>query len=268
MKIYRILDNETGDIFSGIISDKFYPFEKDVYELFCENRLSMKFISEKGIPLERIKILPPSMPTKIVAIGLNYKAHAKEMNKELPDEPLIFLKPSSAVTGHGDYIILPECSERVDYEGELALVIGDRCINCTPEQAQGKIWGYTIANDVTARDLQRKDGQWTRAKGFDTFCPLGPWVVREISPAARLQTFLNEETKPVQSALINQMVFSPEVLVAYISQVMTLMPGDVVLTGTPEGVGPMQVGDRVRVEIEGIGYLNNTVVAREINQEA
>ena len=141
-------------------------------------------------------------------------------------------------------------------------MIGDRCVDCTPEQAQAKIWGYTIANDVTARDLQRQDVQFTRAKGFDTFCPLGPWIVREVSPGARLQTFINEATEPVQSALIDQMVFPPDVLVSYISQVMTLLPGDVVLTGTPEGVGSVQLGDRIRIEIEGIGYLNNTVTAR------
>lgn len=208
------------------------------------------------------RLLAPCAPSKIVAVGKNYADHAAEMGTPVPEEPLLFMKPPSAVIAAESEIHYPPTSQRVDYEGELALIIGDRCIDCTPEQARGKIWGYTIANDVTARDLQKKDGQWTRAKGFDTFCPLGPWIVREISPAARLQTFLNEETQPAQSALINQMVFSPEVLVAYISKVMTLMPGDVVLTGTPEGVGPMQVGDRVRVEIEGIGYLNNTIATR------
>jgi 2-keto-4-pentenoate hydratase/2-oxohepta-3-ene-1,7-dioic acid hydratase in catechol pathway len=137
-------------------------------------------------------------------------------------------------------------------------------MDCSPEDATGKIWGYTIANDVTARDLQRRDGQWTRAKGFDTFCPLGPWVVREVSPGARLQTFLNDGSSPVQSAAIDEMVFPPEVLVSYISQVMTLLPGDVVLTGTPPGIGPLQIGDRVRVEIEGIGSLENTVAQRQL----
>ncbi len=225
----------------------------------------------KGQPTElelapdSYRLLAPCAPSKIVAVGKNYADHAAEMGTPVPEEPLLFMKPPSAVIAAESEIHYPPASQRVDYEGELALIIGDRCIDCTPEQARGKIWGYTIANDVTARDLQKKDGQWTRAKGFDTFCPLGPWIVREISPAARIQTFLNEETQPAQSALINQMVFSPEVLVAYISKVMTLMPGDVVLTGTPEGVGPMQVGDRVRVEIEGIGYLNNTIIAREVD---
>ncbi|UBF24538.1 fumarylacetoacetate hydrolase family protein [Kovacikia minuta CCNUW1] len=209
------------------------------------------------------QILAPCAPSKIVAVGKNYANHAAEMGTPVPQEPLLFLKPPSTVIPADSEIQYPPQAQRVDYEGELALVIGDRCFNCSPEQAQGKIWGYTIANDVTARDLQKRDGQWTRAKGFDTFCPLGPWIVREIGPGAMLQTFLNDENTPVQSAPIDQMVFPPDILVSYISQVMTLFPGDVVLTGTPEGVGPMTIGDRVRVEIEGIGYLDNSVVARE-----
>lgn len=210
------------------------------------------------------QILAPCAPSKIVAVGKNYADHAAEMGTSVPKEPLIFLKPPSSMIATNTNIMYPPQSRRVDYEGELALVIGDRCVDCTPDRAQTKIWGYTIANDVTARDLQQRDGQWTRAKGFDTFCPLGPWIVRELNPAAQLQTFLNDHTQPVQSASIDQMVFAPPVLVSYISQVMTLMPGDVVLTGTPVGVGPMQVSDRVRVEIEGIGRLENIVVPRQV----
>lgn len=208
------------------------------------------------------ELLAPCAPTKIVAVGKNYADHAAEMGTPVPEEPMLFLKPPTAITASGREIQYPPQSQRVDYEGELALVIGAPCTDCTPAEAQSKIWGYTIANDVTARDLQKKDGQWTRGKGFNTFCPLGPWIVRELNPGARIQTFLNDGSQPVQSALINQMVFSPEVIVSYISQVMTLLPGDVVLTGTPEGVGPMQIGDRVRVEIEGIGELENAVIAR------
>jgi 2-keto-4-pentenoate hydratase/2-oxohepta-3-ene-1,7-dioic acid hydratase in catechol pathway len=211
---------------------------------------------------DNYEILAPCAPSKIVAVGKNYAEHAAEMESEVPGEPLLFLKPPSSVIASLSKILYPPQSKRVDYEGELALVIGDRAFDCTTEQAQTKIWGYTIANDVTARDLQRKDIQWTRAKGFDSFCPLGPWIVRELSPGARLQTFLNESTTPVQSATIDQMVFPPDFLVSYISKVMTLLPGDVVLTGTPMGVGPLKIGDRVRVEIEGIGRLENTVVAR------
>lgn len=209
------------------------------------------------------QLLAPCAPSKIVAVGKNYADHAAEMGTPIPQEPLLFLKPPTCVIAAGTEILYPSQSQRVDYEGELALVIGERCVDCTPEQAPAKIWGYTIANDVTARDLQKQDGQWTRAKGFDTFCPLGPWVVRELSPAARLQTFVNDGEQPVQSDQIDRMVFAPEFLVSYISQVMTLLPGDVILTGTPEGVGPLQEGDRVRIEIEGIGSLENTIAKRQ-----
>ena len=209
------------------------------------------------------QLLAPCAPSKIVAVGKNYADHAAEMGTPVPQEPLLFFKPPTSVIATATEIHYPLQSRRVDYEGELALVIGDHSFECTPEQAHTKIWGYTIANDVTARDLQKQDSQWTRAKGFDTFCPLGPWIVRELNPGAWLQTFINENAQPVQSACVDQMVFSPNVLVSYISQVMTLLPGDVVLTGTPSGVGPLQLGDRVRVEIEGIGCLENTVVSRQ-----
>lgn len=218
--------------------------------------------TDLALPAETYSLLAPCAPSKVVAVGKNYADHAAEMGTPVPTEPLLFLKPSTTVIATDGVILYPSQSQRVDYEGELALIIGDRCVDCTPAQARSKIWGYTIANDVTARDLQRQDGQWTRAKGFDTFCPLGPWIVRDVSPGARLQTFVNEAVKPVQSAFIDQMVFPPDVLVSYISQAITLLPGDVVLTGTPEGVGALQVGDCVRVEIEGIGYLNNTVALR------
>jgi 2-keto-4-pentenoate hydratase/2-oxohepta-3-ene-1,7-dioic acid hydratase in catechol pathway len=212
---------------------------------------------------EDYQILAPCAPGKIVAVGRNYLDHAAEMGNQVPSEPLIFLKPPTTIIASETEIKYPQqLTQRVDYEGELALIIGDRAVDCKPEEAQTKIWGYTIANDVTARDLQKKDGQWTRAKGFDTFCPLGPWIVRELNPGARLQTFLNDDANPVQSSGIDQMVFPPDVLVSYISQVMTLLPGDVILTGTPEGVGPLHLGDRVRVEIEGIGRLENIVAAR------
>jgi 2-keto-4-pentenoate hydratase/2-oxohepta-3-ene-1,7-dioic acid hydratase in catechol pathway len=211
---------------------------------------------------ENYQILTPCAPSKVVAVGKNYADHAQEMGSVVPKEPLIFLKPSTSLIATETEILYPYQSQRVDYEGELALVIGDRTCDCTIEEAQTKIWGYTIANDVTARDLQQKDGQWTRAKGFDTFCPLGPWIVRELNPGARLQTFLNDDPTPVQSACIDEMVFPPDALVSYISQVMTLLPGDVVLTGTPLGIGPVQIGDRIRVEIEGIGRLENKVARR------
>lgn len=224
--------------------------------------------TDQELAADSYQLLAPCAPSKIVAVGKNYAKHAAEMGGEVPQEPVLFMKPSTAITAAESIVYYPPQSQRVDYEGELALVIGDRCFDCTPDQAQAKIWGYTIANDITARDLQKRDGQWTRAKGFDTFCPLGPWIVRELSAGAKLQTFLNNGTHPMQAAGIDEMVFSPEVLVSYISQVMTLLPGDVVLTGTPEGIGPLQVGDRIRVEIEGIGSLENTIAIRPSGDDA
>ncbi|CDN15808.1 MAG: fumarylacetoacetate hydrolase family protein [Richelia sp.] len=217
--------------------------------------------TEAYLEAENYLILAPCSPSKIVAVAKNYADHAAAMGTKVPPEPLIFIKPPTTIIPCERNIHYPPQSQRVDYEGELALVIGDRVFDCTPEEAQSKIWGYTIANDVTARDLQKKDGQWARAKGFDTFCPLGPWIVRELSPGARLQTFLNDNPEAVQSASIDEMVFTPDVLVSYISQVMTLLPGDIILTGTPVGVGELHLGDRVCIEIEGIGRLENRVTA-------
>ncbi|KKJ01143.1 fumarylacetoacetate hydrolase family protein [Prochlorothrix hollandica] len=223
--------------------------------------------TEQVLPPETYQLLAPCAPGKVVAVGKNYAKHAAEMGGSVPQEPLIFLKPPTTVIADGETILYPPQSQRVDYEGELALVIGDRVCCCTPEDARRKIWGYTIANDVTARDLQQLDKTWVRGKGFDSFCPLGPWIVREISPGATLQTFLNGSAEPIQCSTIDQMVFSPETLVSYISHIMTLLPGDVVLTGTPSGVGPMQVGDTVQVEVEGIGRLINPVGQRSIAAE-
>lgn len=210
------------------------------------------------LPADSYEFLAPCVPSKIIAVGKNYANHAAEMGTPVPSEPLLFFKPPTAITATGQPIFYPNQSHRVDYEGELALVIGNTTKNCTPEQAHQKIFGYTIANDVTARDLQKKDSQWVRAKGFDSFCPLGPWIVRELTPEARIKTFYNDVLK--QSASLGDMVFSPEFLVSYISQIMTLLPGDVILTGTPEGIGSVQEGDQIRIEIEGIGSLENFVV--------
>ncbi|NJN31835.1 MAG: fumarylacetoacetate hydrolase family protein [Synechococcales cyanobacterium RM1_1_8] len=214
---------------------------------------------------ETYRLLAPCAPSKIVGVGKNYGDHAAEMGSAVPVEPLLFLKPPSAIAAHDDAILYPAASQRVDYEGELALIIGQPAQNCGLAAARQAIWGYTIANDVTARDLQRRSpGPWALAKGFDSFCPLGPWMVRELSPCARIQTFLNGAAEPVQTATLDQMVYGPATLVSYISQVMTLLPGDVILTGTPAGVGPLAVGDRVDIEIEGIGRLSNSVLARPI----
>ena len=219
-------------------------------------------ITELELSIEDYTLLAPCAPSKVIAVGRNYVRHAAELGNSVPKEPLLFMKPPTAVIAADAAIYYPAQSKRVDYEGELAVVIGDRARDCEPAEARSKIWGYTIANDVTARDLQKRDGQWTRAKGFDSFCPLGPWIVKEIPAGARLQTFVNNADRPSQSASIADMVFSPEYLVAYISQAITLLPGDVVLTGTPDGVGAVDVGDRIRIEIEGIGSLENTVQAK------
>ncbi|MGI2906790.1 fumarylacetoacetate hydrolase family protein [Tolypothrix sp. VBCCA 56010] len=253
---YVRVQNQEGIIYYGLLQ-----ISLDVQVLDAPPWLQGQ-PTDLNLEPDSYQILAPCSPSKIVAVGKNYADHAAEMGTDVPSEPLIFMKPPTSIIASETEIKYPRQSQRVDYEGELALVIGDRTIDCTPEEAHSKIWGYTIANDVTARDLQKRDGQWTRAKGFDTFCPLGPWIVRELNPGARLQTFLNEDANPVQSACIDQMVFPPDFLVSYISQVMTLQPGDVVLTGTPLGVGQLHVGDRVRVEIEGIGRLENTVTKR------
>lgn len=214
--------------------------------------------TEQWFAPDSYRLLAPTVPSKIVAVGRNYREHAAEMQAPVPEEPVLFLKPPTTVIGPEDPIYYPAMSQRVDYEGELAVVIGRPARHLNPEQALAAIWGYTIANDVTARDLQQRDGQWTRSKGFDTFCPLGPQIVPTLSAEAQLETRLNGEKR--QAARLVDMVFSPAFLVSFISQVMTLLPGDVVLTGTPAGIGPMQPGDTVAISITGIGTLTNSVV--------
>ncbi|MEV5827510.1 fumarylacetoacetate hydrolase family protein [Spirillospora sp. NPDC052242] len=214
-------------------------------------------------PLADVRLLAPILPSKVIAIGKNYAEHAAEMGGDAPDEPLIFAKPSTSVIGPGEAIAYPEkLSERVDHEGELALVIGRMCREVPASRAAEVILGYTCANDVTARDLQAKDGQWTRAKGFDTFCPLGPWIETEVDPAdLAISTTVNGEVR--QSARTSQLIHDIPKLVEYVSQVMTLLPGDVILTGTPAGVGPLEVGDEVSVTVENVGTLTNRVIARD-----
>ena len=197
-------------------------------------------------------------PTKIIAIGLNYRDHAKEMHHEIPEYPLIFLKPPTTVIHNGDFIVYPPATKELHYEGELAVIIKTKIRNITKEDAPHHIAGYTCANDVTARDLQRLDGQWTRSKSFDTFCPLGPKVVSNIDPThLAISTRVNDVVK--QQSNTSNMVFDVYELVSYISGIMTLLPGDVIITGTPPGVGPIEAGDVVEVEIEGIGILRNKV---------
>ena len=216
--------------------------------------------------LADVRLLAPVLPrSKVIGIGRNYAAHAAEMGSDVPDEPLIFIKPNTSVIGPGDAISYPKQTENLHFEGELAVVIGRICRDVPPEQATDVIYGYTIGNDVTARDLQRSDVQFTRAKGFDTFCPLGPWIETDLDPqhfadGVAIQTHLNGDLK--QDGTTRDLIFDIPTLVAHVSSVMTLLPGDVILTGTPEGVGPMEVGDEVEVSVAGLGVLTNKVEKR------
>ena len=224
-----------------------------------------RFTALTSRPLRRHKLtgvtlLAPCVPSKIVAVGLNYRDHAAELGLSAPDEPILFLKPPTTLIGPGDDIRMPPMSGRVDHEAELGVVIKARTWNIAPGEARDRILGYTCANDVTARDLQKKDGQWTRAKSFDTFCPAGPWIETDLDPGDLLvEAYLNGVRK--QSSRTSQFVFSVDHLVSFISRVMTLEPGDLIITGTPCGIGPMQAGDEIEVRIEGIGSLKNTVSA-------
>ncbi len=214
------------------------------------------------IPLSAVKFLPPVEPTKIVAVGLNYIDHAQELNMPVPEEPIIFMKPPSAVVGHDDCIILPDQSQRVDYEGELAVIIAEDCKNVPESLAADYILGYTCFNDVTARDLQSKDGQWTRAKSFDTFAPLGPYIA-EVDDPGKLGIQTRVNGKVVQKSNTSNLIFDVFQLVSFISSIMTLKAGDVIATGTPAGVGLLRDGDVVEVEIEKIGVLRNRAVKIE-----
>jgi 2-keto-4-pentenoate hydratase/2-oxohepta-3-ene-1,7-dioic acid hydratase in catechol pathway len=214
------------------------------------------------IGLDRASLLPPVQPSKILCVGRNYRDHAKELGNEVPAEPLIFMKPPSSLIAPGERIVRPKAlSQRVEYEGELAVVIGRRCRNLSEkDDVRPYILGYTCANDVTARDLQKKDNQWTRAKGFDTFCPVGPLVTDEVDPwiGTRIETRVNGEVRQSESTTL--FIFPLDVVIRFISQVMTLLPGDLILTGTPAGVGPLVAGDEVVVSIERIGSLKNSVI--------
>jgi 2-keto-4-pentenoate hydratase/2-oxohepta-3-ene-1,7-dioic acid hydratase in catechol pathway len=213
---------------------------------------------EASLPVGSIQFLSPVTPSKIICLGRNYADHATEQGVEIPDTPMLFLKPPSAVIANGAMIIIPRQSERVEHEAELAVVIGKTARWVPAEKTSDYIFGYTVANDVTARDLQHRDGQWTRGKGFDTFCPIGPWIETELDPSDTLITCrVNNQLR--QMASTREMVFTVPQIIAYISTIMTLLPGDVILTGTPAGPGLLLSGDEVEIEIEGIGILRNNV---------
>jgi len=253
MKIVRI-DAEADDITYGTV-------EPDGIRLYHGSPFFHWERSETVLPITEVKLLSPVIPTKVIAVGRNYVDHVAEMNSEVPDTPAIFLKPPTTVIGPMSPIRIPDGVGEVHHEAELAVVMGRVTRNVRPGDVADHVLGYTAANDVTARDLQRNDVQWTRAKGFDSFCPLGPAIDTEFDPAEPngITCTVNGELR--QEAVVSDVVFGVPEIVAFISSVMTLLPGDVILTGTPAGVGPIADGDRVEVEIEGIGVLMNPVVS-------
>ncbi len=265
----RIARFTTGDepqygVVSGDVDELGIPAEDSRIVALAGDPLYVGVqLTDTELALADVRLLAPVLPrSKVVGIGKNYVAHAAEMGGDVPDEPLMFLKPNTSVVGPGDPVFYPRQSSEVHYEGELAVVIGRICRDVAPDRVADVIYGYTVGNDVTARDLQRNDVQFTRSKGFDSFCPLGPWIETELDTSdLRVTTHLNGDV--VQDGTTKEMVFDVSSLVAHVSGVMTLLPGDVILTGTPEGVGPMQVGDEVEVTVQGIGSLTNRVVSRE-----
>ena len=244
----------------GVTPPRYGIVEDDVVTVATGDIESGFRKGEEQYRLDEVRLLPPCIPSKIIAIGLNYKAHAAEFNKELPEEPMIFMKPPTALIGHDDEIVYPaHMSRRVDFEGELAVVIGREARMVSAEDAGKFIFGYTCFNDVTARDLQKTDKQYARAKGFDTFAPMGPWIETDLDPLdVRIESYLNGEKR--QDTSTADMIFNTYRIVSFVSQVMTLLPGDVIATGTPSGVGKMKPGNTVEIRIEGIGSLVNRVV--------
>jgi 2-keto-4-pentenoate hydratase/2-oxohepta-3-ene-1,7-dioic acid hydratase in catechol pathway len=243
----------------GLIGD---DAGRDVVAVLAGDPLYVGFdLTGEKVDLEEVRLLAPVIPrSKVIGIGRNYAEHAAEMANEVPAEPLVFLKPNTSVVGPDDPVVYPAQTQELHYEGELAVVIGRICRDVALEDVPKVVHGYTVANDVTARDLQKRDGQWARAKGFDTFCPLGPWIETDLDISdLRVRTVVGDEVR--QDGRTSQLVFDVPTLISYVSSFMTLLPGDVLLTGTPAGVGPMQVGDRVSVTVEGIGTLSNRVVA-------
>jgi len=249
MKICRL--NLDGEV-------KFALYEDGVYKEIYIDSDHITYTSNV-YDISDAKLLSPCEPSKVVAVGLNYRQHAKELNLDLPRNPLLFLKPNTTIIGCGDDIVYPDMSSRVDYEAELGIVISKECKNVTKEHAKDYVLGYTSLNDVTARDLQKNESQWTRAKGFDSFCPIGPYIDTEFEPRdKRIKAILNGEVK--QDSNIDDMIFDVYEIISFVSKIMTLKPFDVIATGTPSGIGPMQKGDEVVIKIEGLEPLKNNVV--------
>ena len=252
MRIVRYQQKDEAPQYGWLLDDKVGEIDGDIFGRYRRR--------DANTPRAEVKLLAPSQPSKIVCVGRNYVDHAKELGNEVPKVPLLFLKPPSSIISSGEAIVLPPQSAQVEHEAELVVVVGKRGRHITTEDAKNYILGYTVGNDVTARDLQKTDGQWTRAKGFDTFCAFGPWIDTDFDPSDAVVTCrVNGQMR--QMASTRDMVFSVATLVAYISSVMTLEPGDLIFTGTPAGVGPLKPGDRVDVEIDGLGAISNPVKA-------
>jgi 2-keto-4-pentenoate hydratase/2-oxohepta-3-ene-1,7-dioic acid hydratase in catechol pathway len=252
MRVVRFQTGHEAPQYGWLHEDKLGPIQGDVFAKYRRQ--------EAKTPLADVKLLPPAEPTKIICVGRNFVEHAKELGNDVPRIPLIFMKPPSSIIGPDDAILLPPQSRQVEHEAELVAVIGRRGRHITAEEAKKFVFGYTAGNDVTARDLQKTDDQWTRAKGFDTFCAFGPWIDTEFDISDAVIT-CKVNGQPRQMASTRDVVFSVPMLIAYISSVMTLEPGDLIFTGTPAGVGPLKAGDEVVVEIEGLGVLRNLVRA-------
>lgn len=274
MRIVRFIEsfegvpayNYTTPHWGMLVDQVVYPIARAPYLMQGEENLVAPRITGAAVALANLKLLAPVKPRKIICVGRNYAEHAAELGNEVPPEPLIFLKPSTTLIGPGDAIVYPEISKSVHHEGELAVVIGKRGRNLSEADALDVVFGYTLANDVTARDLQKSDSQWTRGKGFDTFCPVGPWIDTTFDPAGRaVRCLVNEQVR--QNGNTDLMIYSLPRILTFVSRFMTLEPGDLLLTGTPAGVGPMQPGDTVTVEIEGLGTLSNPIISEEEDRQ-
>jgi len=253
MRIVRYQTKNDPARYGWLLENKIGSIEGDIFGEY--RRL------EADTPLREVKLLAPAQPSKILCIGRNYAEHAREQEAEVPRVPLLFLKPPSAILNPGEPIVLPRQSQQVEHEAELVVVVGKRGRNITTDESHDFIFGYTVGNDVTARDLQKTDGQWSRAKGFDTFCPFGPWIDTEFDPSDAIIT-CKVSGQPRQMASSRDMIFNVNELIAYLSSIMTLEPGDIIFSGTPAGIGALLPGDTVEVEIEGLGKLTNPVVAQ------
>lgn len=270
MRVVRYVQSELSQYFDlylprwGMVVDEVvYPLVTAPWERVRDGvYLPLVDANSDPVRLEACTLLAPIDPSKILCVGRNYAEHAAELGNDVPAEPLIFLKPNSTLLDPGDAVVYPALSQRVDHEAEIALVIGKRARFVSEEDAPGYVFGYTVANDVTARDLQKGDGQWTRGKGFDTFCPVGPWVDSSFDPANR-RVIARVNGAVRQDGNTDLMIFSVARIVSYISQFCTLEAGDLILTGTPAGVGPVHVGDTMEIEVEGLGTISNVVIGEE-----